>query len=362
MTIFPALKAAVAASAAISSPGIDAQDPAATNNTGKQNPSYFNPQISVVGDFAGRLRDKSGEARKWDFREIEIGIAADADPFLKVEAYLAFAKEDGEIVTDVEEAFGRYDRLGNNLSAKFGKFKAAVGRVQRNHGHAFNFLELPMVLKDTLGEEGLQETGLSLSYLFPGSRYQELTIEAVDAGSDGPVFNNSSGNDPLFVGHYRTFFDFDDCLSAQLGITGISGPTVGLKPIDGTGDGSRGDMFGTDLTMKWTPGNVGKTAVLEAEAYWTKPFGGAERSFGAFARLTYELMPRWFVTGGWDTSEIPGTTDKHRSTLLGLTMRPTEFQHWRLEFQDVRSNFEGSRRLITLQFQWLIGAHPAHKY
>lgn len=329
------------------------QDPT-PNSTAPRDLNRFNPQISIVGDFVARLDDNTGERRRADFREIEFGFAADADPFLRVEAYIGIENEDGETEVKVEEAFGKYNRLSPGLSAKFGKFAAAVGRVQRNHGDQLDYLDYPLVIQDTLGEEGLRQVGASLSYLFPGNRFNELTVEFLDAGDEGPVFNNSSVDKPLWVGHYRTFVDFSTDLSAQIGATYLSGPSLGSE--------DRGDLYGVDFTAKWQPGGQGRSARFEAEAYWTKPGGGDERSFGWFGRFTYELAPRFFGTVGYDYSEIPGTSDTHKGWLGGMTFKVTEFHHWRLEYQRIESNFESDRNYLNLQFQWVIGSHPAHRY
>lgn len=322
--------------------------------------------MAIVGDFAYALRDNFADRRRADFREIEFGFAADADPFLKVEAYIGLHKEEGEDEThvEVEEAFGRYSNLGRGMSAKFGKIAAAIGRVQRNHTDQLNYLNFPLPIRDALGEEGLRAGGASLSYLFPGSRFSELTVELLDAGDEGPVFNNSDLDEPAYVAHYRTFFDFNDDMSAQLGLSYLNGPTLAGE-VKAAGPvasrARRGDLYGIDYTMKWQPGTPGKSATLEAEAYWTKP-GGSERTFGAFGRLAYEVMPKWHLTVGYDHSEIPGTSDERKAWLLGLTRKVTEFHHWRLEFETISSNFERDRNVLTLQFQWLIGAHPAHRY
>ncbi len=316
--------------------------------------SQFNPQISIVGDFAAVLKDDADSDRHADFREIEFGFAADADPFLRVEAYIALAKEDGETKVEVEEAFGRYSRLGRGLQAKVGKIAAAVGRVQRNHSDQLGYLNYPLVIQDVLGEEGMRAPGASLSYLFPGERFHELTAEILDVGDEGPVYSGSSLDDPVVLGRYRTFFDFSADLSGQLGLTALCGP-------NGPGSG-RGQTIGVDYTMKWQPGQVGRSATFEGEAYWTKTEGSSRNAFGAFARLMLEVAPKWFATLGYDESELPGTDDRRHGYLAGLTRKVTEFHHWRLEWQRVKSNFESTRNLLTLQFQWIIGAHPAHRY
>jgi hypothetical protein len=75
-----------------------------------------------------------------------------------------------------------------------------------------------------------------------------------------------------------------------------------------------------------------------------------------------EVSPRWWITAGYDYSELPGTDDVRRACLAGLTYKLTEFHHWRLEWQRFTSTFEEDVNVLTLQFQWVIGAHPAHKY
>lgn len=311
-------------------------------------------QMSVVADFVGNLGEKEDPTvERFDFREIEFGFASDVDPFLRAEAYIALAKEDGETVVEVEEIFGKYTGLGHGLSAKVGKIAGAVGRVQRNHGDQLDYLEYPMVVQDVLGDEGLRRPGGSISYLFPSTQFRELTFEVLEPDTESPLFNRTDKDSPIFLGHFRTFFDFNEDLSAQLGFSGGTGPSLG----DNTAS-----LYGVDFTMKWRPGEKGKSANFEGEAIWSDAGGSAERTFGAFARATYEVAPRFFVTAGYDYSELPGSSDIRGGVLAGLTFAPTEFQKWRIEWQRIHSNFESSRNVLNIQFQWLIGAHPAHKY
>jgi hypothetical protein len=73
-------------------------------------------------------------------------------------------------------------------------------------------------------------------------------------------------------------------------------------------------------------------------------------------------MPLWFGTMKADYSELPGASDIRRGIGLGVAYKATEFQHLRLEWQRISSSFAPNGNLITLQFQYLIGKHPAHKY
>jgi len=353
--IISPLMAALSSSAAFF--GGPQQDPQGSS----QNPNYFNPQISVVGDTRYVFRDGiDTENERARVEEIEMGLAADADPFLRVEAYIAFGEEENEDtgkrepVAEIEEVFGWYTNLGAGFQAKAGKLAAAVGRVNRNHKDQLNYLDFPFVIEDFLGEEGLRAPGVSVSYLFPIERYLELTFEAVDP-EESVLFAGKGTSDPVWVSHLRTFFDFSEDLSAQLGITYLNGPSLE--------EGKRARMYGADWTMKWQPGIAGKSMVLEAEAYWTKSgVPGDSTKFGTFAALTYEVSPRWYVLAKYDYSEIPGTTNTRRAWTAGITYKTTEFHHWRFQWQNVDSNFDMNGNILTLQFQWVIGVHPAHKY
>jgi hypothetical protein len=316
--------------------------------------NQFNPQISIVGDFVSVLDHTVRDERTTDFREIEFGFAAEADPFLRVEAYIALANEGGETVTEIEEAFGRYSRLGRGLSAKVGKIAAAIGRVQRNHADQLGYLDYPLVIRDVFGDEGMRLPGASLSYLFPGERFHELTLETLVLNDEGPVFASDSTDDKAYVLHYRTFFDFNEDLSASLGATYVSGQAAGSD--------RRANVCGLDYTMKFQPGGTGRSWVFEAEGYSTKVPGASQRRSGWFARLMVEAAPKLWLTAGYDRSEIPGTSEHRSGTLFGVTKKVTEFHHWRLEWQRISSSFERAASVLTLQFQWVIGAHPAHRY
>lgn len=327
---------------------------AALGKPGPQNPNTFNPQIAVVANFSALVSSNNpADDKKADLKEIELALAADVDPFLKAEAYIAFAREDGESVTEVEEAFGRYSNLGKGLSAKFGKIAAAVGRIQRNHKDQLNFMDYPLMVQDFLGDEGLRAGGASLSYLFPGERFNELTVEAVDP-DDGPLFAGAHSGAPVMVGHYRTFFDFGDDASAQLGATYANGPS---------GGGKRSNLAGLDFVYKWSPGNKGKSLVVESEALWGKSGQpGSRNAFGAFVAANYQLKPNLFGYVRYDTSQAPDSSNNRNGWAAGFTLKPTEFHHWRVEVQQIKSNFESTRNVVNVQFQMVFGAHPAHKY
>lgn len=326
-----------------------------------QGQSVFNPDIALVFDFQGRLADSAKPPqRRGIMREIEIGIVADVDPFLRTEFYLAFEQEfdkapgdPDETEVDVEAAFGVYSGVADGLDIKIGKFAGAIGRTNRNHRDQLEFMEYPLVVSEVLGGEGLRAPGVSFNYLMPGDRFNELSLEIVDAPA-GPLFGDGDLARPLFIGHYRTFFDFSDDVSSQLGFSYGNGPSVG------SGDST---IYGVDYVMKWRPSGVGRAMTFESEAFWYEPGApGSGTGFGMFAALTYEISPRIFVTGKYDYVELPDFSDTLRAYSAGVTLRLTDFEHLRAEFQRIESSSGPGRTQLVFQAVWIIGPHKAHKY
>ena len=284
-------------------------------------------------------------------REIEWGIAADVDPYMRAALYIAFAQpldeDEGEV--EVEEAFGAYTGLASGHEIRVGKLAGALGRVNRNHLDQLDFFDYPFVVTQVFGEEGLRAPGVSWAYLFPGERFNELTIEAL-VPEDGPLFAGSDTGKPVLVGHYRTFFEFNQDSSAQLGLSFATGPM----------NGETSNVYGADFVAKFRPGGTGRDLILESEAYWYD--AGQDLRHGHFASLAYELTPRFWLGARYDKVQLADGSDTLQSFSTGVTMKLSEFQLVRLEWQSQDWRFADDRNQLMLQVQFLIGPHKAHKY
>lgn len=309
------------------------------------------PRFSIVADFRwNAYNDRKGERQDAQIKELEFGVAAEVERHFKAEAYVALANEDGETVVELEEAFGQFENLGRGFSAKIGKFAAGIGRVQSFHGEALNFLDFPFMVQDFLGEEGLRAGGASLSYHFPGDRFSDLTIEALDAPTES-LFACADAGNPVWVGGYRTSFSLGHDASAQFGASYANGPN-----LEG-----RSGLWAAEFTYVSRPESGRNSLVVEAEGFWGKVGGTSETKFGGYAAATYQIAPRTFLTGKFDYSEIPGTANIRQGWTAGITQRLTDFHHFRAELQTITSNFESRRSALNVQFQWILGKHPSHK-
>ena len=155
------------------------------NNQATQQPQQtrsslsFNPDIGVIGDFQGSYI--SPGKRNFDayLNETELSLQANVDTYIRADFFLSFGRDPqtGKYGVDVEEGYLTTLSLPAQLQLKLGKFREAVGRINPTHPHALPFIDLPNAYVNYFGEEGLNDEGLSLSWLIPNQKFfQELTF------------------------------------------------------------------------------------------------------------------------------------------------------------------------------------------
>ncbi len=321
-----------------------------------QTQNAFNPDIAFVFNFQSRVLDTMvPPMRRSAMKEIELGITADVDPYMRTEAYIAIGSsidgEEGEV--EAEEAFGIFTGFGSGLDVKVGKFAGAVGRIGRNHLDQLDFLTYPLVVTEVMGGEAFRAPGISFSYLFPGGHFNELTLEAIAPQEEGPLFGEFDAGSPALIGHYRTFFDFTKDFSGQLGASYMTAKQAG----------ETGRVYGVDFVGKLRPEGTGRSLILESEAYWFEAATpGSSNRVGYFASAAYQLTPRLWLGFKYDNCELPDGSDTLRAYTAGLTYRFTDFNHFRAELQRLLSASGPDRTQLVLQFQWVIGPHKPHKY
>ena len=141
--------------------------------------------------------------------------------------------------------------LPGGVLLKAGKFYAEFGRRNRLHAHAFPFLDAPLVHQRLLGGEGLDEAGLSLSWLTPLPWFVEITGQVLDGTNQR--FASEHGEDLLYLGHAKSFWDLGDETTIELGGSAAAGANAG---------GGTSSILGSDFTMKWRPLGAGTRRAL----------------------------------------------------------------------------------------------------
>lgn len=322
----------------------------------------FNPDIGVIGDFRGSYISRG--KRNFDFylNETEVSLQAAVDPYVRADFFLSFARdpETGKYGVEVEEGYLTTLSLPARLQLKVGKFRQAVGRINTTHPHALPFIDMPNAYVNYFGEEGLNDEGLSLSWLLPTKAvYQEILFQITSGFSESPAFTRSQGNHFVYLSHLKNFFTLNDNATLELGITGISGPN----------DSARTTNIATaDLTYKWKPVklNTYKSLTWQSEFYYSHANlldNFSINSFGMYSFVQYQLAKRWFLTGRYDYAQKPyDKSIKEQAYSLTAGWYATEFS--KMEFEGKTTDDNIGKRFYQAWLRWIfvIGAHGAHQY
>jgi hypothetical protein len=319
------------------------------------------PDISVIGDFQGSY--KNNVKRNFDagINEAELSLQSVVDPYARADFFFTLAKDPttGKFTEDLEEGYLTTLSLPAHLQLKVGKFKSAMGRINPVHSHALPFISLPDAYESYFGE-GIDDEGVSLSWLIPNSLfYQELVVQVTDGPIDNPSFSRSVGNTYLELVHLKNFFDLSPNATLELGFSGITGHNF----YD-----LRTNIAAMDLTYKWKPVqfNTYQSFTWQSEAY----FSNADtlnhkvvNSFGMYSFINFQFSKRMFFTGMYSYTNKPysaSTIENSFSATIGWYA--TEFQKLEIEGKTTSSNMGKEQNQILLRWIFVIGTHGAHQY
>ncbi len=319
-----------------------------------------NPDISVIGD--GRAWYVSEGQRNVDaeFHEAEFAFRSAVDPYARADVFVAVGHHDGAFEFELEEAYLTTLSLPYQLQLRAGKFRSTIGKINRLHPHALPFIDTPAVYANFFGEEGLNDQGLSLSWLVPNRAFfQELTLEVTRGPAEGESFVFDEGNRLLYTGHLKNFWDLSDDATLEVGLSGLAGPNPA---------GATTLMGGLDLTYRWKPVrfNTYHSLTLQAEAFLSDRDagdGGRVRAFGLYALANYQLARRWFLVGRFDHADLPDDDawNEHAASLtLGWYL--TEYQKIELGARTAWRDGTDPVFQALVRLVFVIGTHGAHEY
>ncbi len=322
-----------------------------------------NPNIGVIGDFQGSYH--SATERNFDafLNEAEFSFQSVVDPYVRADFFLSLAKDQstGKFAADLEEAYLTTLELPARLQLKAGKFRSSLGRLNMVHPHALPFVDLPISIVNYFGDDGLNDEGLSLSWLVPNpfDFYQEIVFEATNGPVGIPSFIQSTFNRFLYLAHVKNFWDLTENATLELGFTGMAGPNDSLRSTT---------IGAIDVTYKWKPLRFStyQSFVWQSEAFFCKAKSGENtlvNSWGMYSFATHQLEKRWFLTGRFDYANGPFTGDMvERAYSATLGWYATEFQKIELQGKTTTSNFDKQFYEIMIRWIFAIGAHGAHQY
>lgn len=323
------------------------------------NPTYFNPQIAVIGNFLGIAGHNPVDNQpSLQLRESELSLQAIVDPYARADFFLSFSNSG----VDVEEGFMTFLKLPGDLQVKLGKFKAQFGKVNTQHLHVLPWADEPLPVVNLLGsDEGWADAGASVARLFelPGDTYSELTVQVFRGQTKG-LFDARSRGDLAFNAQYRVYRDFGDDNNLEMGASWGHGFN-GLTEISTT------QLGNVHLVYRWKPlqGRPHRSFILRSEFFRSQRSqpGGRQNALGFYVSGDWQLARRWFVGARYEFADHADAAslrdDGYAAT---LTFWPSEFSQVRGEYRH-RTYAAGKKADEALfQVQFAIGAHGAHPF
>ena len=332
------------------------QEPA-VQSAPAQRSNVFNPDISLIANFVGTAGKNGGPERSLQLTEAELALSSVVDPYARADFFLAASSEGLE----VEEGYITFTTLPKSFLLKVGKMRAQFGKVNTLHTHSMPSADRPLVTQNLVGgEEGISDSGLSLSKLFDNPLvFLEATAEVFSGDSE--VFQSDRRSRLNYVGRLRAYRDVTESSNLELGSSIAWGPTD-------VGPDANRRLIGVDATFRYRPLRraIYSRFNLRTELVWSRqdlPGAPAVKAFGMFALAEYQFARRWYIGGRLDRSDRPlDATLRDKGASVFLSFWPSEFSQVRGQYRHTRYG-EGRRaHEFLVQLNFGIGAHGAHVF
>lgn len=341
--------------------------------------------------------DHDPKVRGFTEPNAELSLDGAVDPYFKGASNIVFKIDSaGETGVELEEAYVITTALPANLQLKFGQFFTEFGRQNPQHPHSWAFVDAPLVLTRMFGPEGLRSQGIRLSWLLPTPNYTEALISVMNA--NGPTTSSFRSpesaeihggvrtdhpvngiRDLLIVPRLATSFDLSDTQTLLLGASGAFGS-------NNSGPNSLTQVYGVDGYWKWKPATAEAGfpfLSLQSEGmfrHYNVPARHAAadpavilpnevlKDQGVYAQVLWGIRPR--IVAGLRTEWASGSSGSFASELRGDQTRispnfswyPTEFSKFRVQYNYDNRKGIGTDSSVWFQFEFLLGAHAAHKF
>jgi hypothetical protein len=371
----------------------------------KGQPASFNPDISLIlsGTAAHLSNDPDLYAipgfmpgaetgpgtRGLSLGESELIVSANVDDLFYGQFTAALTPENE---MEVEEAYMQTLGLPNGLSLRAGRFFSAIGYLNSQHPHAWDFVDTALVYRALLANQ-YSDDGVRLSWVAPTDLFIELGGEWLRGENfpAGGAANNGQGAATLFA---HLGGDVGASHAWRAGLSFLRARAEGRESgaLDTAPDTFTGDsrVAIADLVWKWSPGgNPRQTNFkFQAEYLWreedgvftadvngTAPVADSYRAThsGWYAQAIYQFMPQWRaglrydqlraqeIAAGANSAlfDTQGHTPRRASLMLDWSR--SEFSRLRLQLSHDRSQPDADSQ-VFVQYIMSLGAHGAHTF
>ena len=364
---------------------------------------------STANDIEGgtQLGGHDPNQRGFTVQGAELNLQGAVDPYFRGNANIAFQLDSGsESFVELEEAWLETVSLPWNLQIRAGQLLTDFGRINTQHPHTWAFIDEPLVNGRLLGPDGLRNPGARISWLAPTPFYSELfftvqnsqgeTAHSFRNDNEGDLFLGrsveqgrvTSAGDLLFTPRYAASFDLTDNQTLLAGASAAFGP-------NGSGAHTDTQIYGLDAYWKWKPANahagfpfVSWQTEAMLRRYEAGAFAGDANvtpilnptpgetlsDWGFYSQVCWGFRPGWVAalrgdyvgrTERADYERINGDDPDRLSRWRispNLTWYPSEFSKIRLQYNYDDREQIGVDHSVWLQFEFLLGAHAAHKF
>ena len=379
--------------------------------------SAFNPAISVIltGNFASLSQDPAdyqiagfvpagdevgpGE-RSFNLGESELTLSANVDPYFSGSLTAAMSP-DNEF--GVEEAFFRTIGLPSGLSLKGGRFFSGFGYLNEIHGHAWDFIDQPLVYQAFFGGQRGQD-GLQLKWVAPTDFFLELGAETGNGDAFPGTRRSANGmNGATLFAHAGS--DIGDAVTWRGGVSWLDlrAEDRAYEDVSSLGDLVENAFTGTsrtwiaDATLKWTAQGDPLRRYVKLQGEYMRRTENGQLAYditgqalgdsysttqdGWYIQGVYQFRPRWRTgvrydsldsgspqiglvdTGQLSAEDFPllAPASPSRTTLM-LDWSPSEFSRLRAQYAWDDARDAATDEQFFLQYIHALGAHGAHKF
>ena len=328
--------------------------------------SYFSAEEPLA--LGGHDPPKTG----FTFQQLELHMAANADPFFHFQTNVVFNPSEVE----VEEAYATTLAMPGNFQMRAGQFLTRFGRANATHLHAWHFVDQPLIFGKMFGSEGSRGLGVETSWLSVLPWYAEVVVSLTNA--DGDCCARSfvgdedvpikTPKDLLLTLAFKQFFPLDLDWSLMVGISSQVGP-------HSSGKDHRAEIYGADLYVRYKPTEqTERTSLsLQTEVLWRRRqiLDDVLVDYGGYTQVVYDLNQCWgtgiryeYVTGVQDDPLDPEWFGNRNRWAFEVTYRPSHFSQLRLQtgYSSHAQQIAEDVWSVVVALEVMTGAHGAHTY
>jgi hypothetical protein len=359
-----------------------AQEVVEKKSRGSMNPDISFNALMLYKTGSRTNTIKAEEPNGFSLQEAELALYSEVDPYTRLFAVLTIGQEatakaapetgfNREYKIEPEELYFETTAL-TGVTIKGGKIKAALGKENQIHTHAWAFIDQSAFLSSLLGGEGLNEFGLSASALIPVSWFSEFTLQALYPHNDDSeaLFNSPRANIPVSVERLKNMWDLNDKTTFEVNLSAAQGvgqsTDVANTPLY---QANNINLYGSDITLKWREDK--SRALIWTTEYLQSHHGtfeGNKHNYGVTSYLLFQLTERWWLGARAEYVETKVVdsavaTFEHLKKYSAIaSFNPSEFSSFRLQVDQMNDKLATPERRALLQMNFTIGAHPAHAY